>query len=99
MNTVSLAELEQNTAGLLDRMAAGEQLLVVRDSRAVAELRPIAGSLPGVRPFGLAAGAFVVPDDFDAPLPEHVLREFHDTRAGCTDLRGRADELGPRESS
>lgn len=41
-----------------------------------AELRPIAGPLPGARPFALAAGAFVVPDDFDAPLPEDVLREF-----------------------
>ena len=28
------------------------------------------------RPHGLAAGQFVVPDDFDAPLPEEILREF-----------------------
>ncbi|HLF90735.1 MAG TPA: hypothetical protein VI451_17445 [Anaerolineales bacterium] len=28
------------------------------------------------RPFGLAAGEFIVPDDFDAPLPEDVLKEF-----------------------
>jgi hypothetical protein len=28
------------------------------------------------RPFGLAKGDFVVPDDFDDPLPEEVLREF-----------------------
>ncbi len=28
------------------------------------------------RPFGLACGAFRVPDDFDAPLPEYILREF-----------------------
>jgi hypothetical protein len=28
------------------------------------------------RPFGLAAGTFVVPDDFDDPLPEDVLRDF-----------------------
>lgn len=32
-----------------------------------------AGSL---RPFGLAAGEFVVPDDFDAPLPNEVLADF-----------------------
>jgi len=34
-----------------------------------------------------------------ARLPEHVLREFHGTRAVRTDLRGRATELGPRDSS
>jgi prevent-host-death family protein len=76
MSTVSLTELQQNTAGLLARVEAGEHFLVVRGGRPVAELRPIASPLPGPRPFGLAAGAFVVPDDFDAPLPEDVLREF-----------------------
>ncbi|RIK34659.1 MAG: prevent-host-death protein [Chloroflexi bacterium] len=28
------------------------------------------------RPFGLSAGEFVVPDDFNDPLPEHILRDF-----------------------
>lgn len=28
------------------------------------------------RPYGLAQGQFVAPDDFDAPLPEAILREF-----------------------
>ena len=28
------------------------------------------------RPFGLCAGEFVVPDDFDDPLPDHVIEEF-----------------------
>jgi len=29
-----------------------------------------------LRPIGLAEGEFVVPDDFDAPLPEDILRDF-----------------------
>ena len=29
-----------------------------------------------LRPFGLAKGEFIVPDDFDAPLPEEVLASF-----------------------
>jgi hypothetical protein len=33
-------------------------------------------SAVGPRPFGLARGSFVVPHDFNAPLPEQVLREF-----------------------
>lgn len=28
------------------------------------------------RPFGLCAGEFTVPEDFDAPLPEEILAEF-----------------------
>lgn len=29
-----------------------------------------------LRPFGLCSGEFVVPDDFDAPLPDEVLALF-----------------------
>ena len=29
-----------------------------------------------LRPFGLCVGEFTVPDDFDDPLPEHVIEEF-----------------------
>lgn len=29
-----------------------------------------------LRPFGLSKGDFVVPEDFDAPLPEEVLANF-----------------------
>jgi len=28
------------------------------------------------RPFGLCKGEFYVPDDFDAPLPEYIIKEF-----------------------
>lgn len=28
------------------------------------------------RPFGLCKGDFLVPEDFDAPLPEYLIREF-----------------------
>ena len=29
-----------------------------------------------LRPFGLSANDFVVPEDFDAPLPEDILADF-----------------------
>ena len=32
--------------------------------------------LENLRPFGLGKGDFVVPDDFDVPLPEEVLASF-----------------------
>ena len=33
-------------------------------------------AVPGSRPFGLAAGAFVLPEDFDSPLPDDLLQCF-----------------------
>jgi len=78
MSTVSLQELQGDADGLLDRVEAGGRFVVVRDGRPVAELRPVTPSGPGPapRPFGLCAGAFAVPEDFDASLPDDVLREF-----------------------
>ena len=76
MSNISLQELAHDPAALLDRVEAGERIVVVRGGRPVAELRPIA-SVPLVpRPFGLAAGTFTVPADFDSPLPDDILREF-----------------------
>ena len=37
---------------------------------------PAASNANQVRPFGLCAGEFIVPDDFDAPLPEEILSAF-----------------------
>jgi antitoxin (DNA-binding transcriptional repressor) of toxin-antitoxin stability system len=76
MVTVSLEQLHEDTASLLDRVESGEHLLVVREGREIAELRPVADRPREARPFGLSAGAFTVPDDFDSPLPEEIPREF-----------------------
>jgi prevent-host-death family protein len=76
MSNVSLQDLAHDPAGLLDRVEAGERIVVVRGGRPVAELRPIASVPSAPRPFGLAAGTFTVPEDFDSPLPDDILREF-----------------------
>lgn len=39
-------------------------------------LKQRSASAPGPRPACLCQGEFTVPDDFDAPLPESVLRDF-----------------------
>ena len=77
MDTITLAEFQQRPDPLLNRIRSGERLLVVRDGQTVAELRPV--EAPPARPLrlrGLCAGEFVVPDDFDAPLPEDILLDF-----------------------
>jgi prevent-host-death family protein len=76
MSSATLEELQRDPGALLDRVEAGERLVVARGGRPVAELRPIPAIQPGPRPFGLCAGEFTVPDDFDSPLPEELLRAF-----------------------
>jgi prevent-host-death family protein len=76
MIAISLQDLQRDPAGLLDRVEAGESLVVSRKGRPVAELRPLSSPVREARPFGLAAGSFIVPADFDAPLPADILRDF-----------------------
>ena len=80
MSNISLQELAHDAAALLDRVEAGEHIVVVRGGRAVAELRPVAQPPVASRPFGLVAGKFTVPDDFDSPLPHDVLQGFEGFR-------------------
>lgn len=75
MNTIDIQDLVHDATAVLDRVAAGEQFVMTRDGQPIAELRPVSPHRLTSRPFGLAAGAFVVPDDFDGPLPESVFHE------------------------
>ena len=75
MLNVTVDEIQQDPLKYIRQVEAGETLVIVRSSQPIAELRPIARSKQ-LRPFGLCAGEFIVPDDFDAPLPEDLLNAF-----------------------
>lgn len=72
---VTVEEVRRDPDGILHRVLDGETLVVTADDRPVAEIRPLE-HVRRPRPFGLAAGSFVVPDDFDDPLPEDILKDF-----------------------
>jgi len=54
----------------------GETLLIVKAGKPMAEIKPVVSDGKAMRPFGLSAGLFTVPEGFDAALPENVLQEF-----------------------
>ena len=72
---VSVEEIEKDPGAYLHRVLEGETVVVFEKDQPVAEMRPLS-KRAGKRPIGLAKGDFVVPDDFDDPLPEDVLRSF-----------------------
>lgn len=73
---VSVDEIKRDLPAYLRRVEAGQIVVIVRSGRPVAEIKPIASVPTTLRPFGLCAGQFTVPDDFDAPLPEDIVAEF-----------------------
>lgn len=68
-------QVEKDPSEYLHRVLNGETVVLFQDDRAVAEIRPLDAAM-GPRPIGLAAGEFVVPDDFDDPLPDDLLDAF-----------------------
>lgn len=72
---VTVEEIESHPGEYLHRVLEGETLVVFQDDRAVAEIRLLPPSRE-LRPIGLAKGDFVVPDDFDAPLPDDLQATF-----------------------
>ena len=82
MVTINIDDIQQDLAGYLHRVQAGETLLVLEANQPLAEIKPARSFSVGIgepRPFGLCAGEFVVPDDFDAPLPKDILQGFEET--------------------
>ena len=76
MSTISVQDIQSDLSAFLQRVEAGESFLVVRGERALAEVRPVEARSAELRPFGLVAGEFTVPADFDLPLPDEILKEF-----------------------
>lgn len=76
MLTVTVDEIQRNLTDYLHQVEAGESIIIMQAGQPIAEIRPILHTVKQLRPFGLCAGEFTVPDDFDAPLPEDILSAF-----------------------
>ena len=76
MIAISIQDIQRDPLGYLRRVEDGETLVVLRDERPVAEIKPVPPFARQPRPFGLCAGQFTVPEDFDRPLPDDIVKEF-----------------------
>jgi prevent-host-death family protein len=76
MAEVNVHEAKTHLSRLLRRVQAGEEIVIARGGQPVARLVPVQERAP--RTLGEDRGAYRVPDDFNAPLPEVLLREFEE---------------------
>jgi antitoxin (DNA-binding transcriptional repressor) of toxin-antitoxin stability system len=71
------SEVASDLETYLRKAQNGETVVISIQNQPVAELRAtVAPPTATPRPFGLCAGEFVVPDDFDAPLPDDIIADF-----------------------
>ena len=73
MLSVSIDDIKHDLVHYLGQIDCGETLLILQADKPVAELKLISDPKK-LRPFGLCKGEFIVPDNFDEPLPENIIR-------------------------
>lgn len=73
--SVNIYEAKTQLSRLVDQAASGEEVIIARGGKPVARLSRLTEPARKVR-FGVLKGRVRVSADFDAPLPEDVLKEF-----------------------
>jgi len=72
---VNVHEAKTHLSQLLNRVMAGEEIIIAKAGRPVARLTPVE-RLKAKRVLGSGKGDFWMSDDFDAPLPDDLLDLF-----------------------
>lgn len=71
---INVHEAKTHLSRLLERVTAGDDIVIARAGKPVARLIPI--GRPGKRSLGGDAGRVSIAADFDAALPDDVLDTF-----------------------
>ncbi len=77
MIQVNIREAKTHLSRLLRRVMLGEEIVIANAGKPVGKIVPY-GEPPAERVPGRDRGLFVVPEDFDAELPDDVLRTFEE---------------------
>jgi prevent-host-death family protein len=76
MESVNIHQAKTNLSRLLSRVELGEEIVISNRGIPIAKLVPFRTSLDRRSSLGQDRGKFVVPDDFNAPMPEDILVSF-----------------------
>ena len=79
MKMVTVHEAKTHLSRLVERVEAGEDVIISRAGKPVARVVPIRPSAPSRQP-GSLRGRIHLSEAFDAPLPEEIAAAFHGER-------------------
>jgi prevent-host-death family protein len=75
--TVSLEDAEERLSALVERAAAGEEIVIEKAGRPRARLVSVSEAQSKRRSGGFLRGQIRIGEDFDDPLPDDILRAFN----------------------
>jgi prevent-host-death family protein len=74
---VNLYQAKTQLSSLVERAAKGEEIVIAKAGKPMAKLVALVPEIKPLRKFGQnLLGITYIADDFDAPLPEDVLKDF-----------------------
>lgn len=76
MEIVNIHQAKTNLSRLLSRVELGEEIVIANRGIPVAKLVPFRVSINRRASLGIDQGLFVMPDNFNEPLPEDLLAAF-----------------------
>ena len=75
MRTINIHQAKTHFSKLVDAVMEGESIVIAKAGKPVVKLVPIEEPKPKRR-FGILKGKIKIADDFDAPLPDDILKFF-----------------------
>ena len=75
MDPINIYEAKTRLSQLVDRAAAGEDVVVSRNGKPLVRITRLETEKRGIR-FGVLKGRIRIGRDFDAPLPDDVIEAF-----------------------
>jgi prevent-host-death family protein len=75
MRIVNIHAAKTHLSRLVEDAAAGEEIVIAKSGKPLARLVSLQEP-PKKRVLGRLRGKIIVPDDFDAPLPDEILSLF-----------------------
>lgn len=76
MENVTIHQAETNLSQLLSRVELGEEIVISDQGVPIAKLVPVRNSSNRRSSLGMDRDKFVVPEDFNDPLPDDILSAF-----------------------
>ena len=76
MTTINIHEAKTHFSKIINQALLGEEIIVARGGKPLVRLTPYTENLPP-RKGGQLQGLIKISDDFDAPLPDTLLNQFH----------------------
>jgi prevent-host-death family protein len=75
MKTVNIHAAKTHLSRLVEDVAAGEEVIIAKHGKPMVRLVPLDAAAKK-RVLGRLAGKIRIPDDFDDPLPDDMLKSF-----------------------